>query len=202
MSTDLDTELHVGLNTRANPYLVCFCDEQNQCLFCEKHDYYATDSLGGAIKKAGKKVGRGVKGVAQGTIGESVDEKAERTHAKRTNDSKSTQFKMWKCVTSRNPTSTGKFTKDEFERFERDFDQDHDTLKETSLEDFKKIPGIKTLAEYMFEGKNILGKKVTYDVAMAAMAKKLVFEKLECVKNWKHHKTATPGQWVHEYCFW
>ena len=188
MSTELDTELDMGFNTKANPYLVCFCDERNECTCCEKHDYHTTGSLGGALNKAGKLV----KGVGTGNIGESIDEKAIRKHAKRQKKQNSTQFKLWQSVTSDDPTARGLFTKEAFHRFEVDFNIDHSTLKEMPFEEFKTREGMKALADKMVADGNLFKKKLTYDQAMEEMSKTPIYQQMHAIQSWQ--KTHKPSQ--------
>jgi len=105
MSSQLDAQ--VGSDTKANPYLVCFCDERNECIVCAKHDYYTTaggvfSSTVKGIRNAGRKAGKHVNNAYHASNGEDWHAKAVRKQKYMDKQMDGSDYSFWSDIKKKN----------------------------------------------------------------------------------------------------
>ena len=155
MSSQLDAQ--VGSDTKANPYLVCFCDECDECTCCKNDDYHTTAAgVAGAMRKAGQVI-----------VGSKNHKNADLHHEKNQDDLNKTDHRLWFSITDKKSNvGPGKFfgSLAAFRNFEADFSMDQREIQKHKFEWFQqKSKCIGPLADRLI-------KKKDYELAMKELA--------------------------------
>ena len=193
MSIELDYE--VGFDTKANPYLVCFCDQCadcDKCIMCkggEGDQFHETDGPFSALTNGIKGAAKGIKGAAFAVAGV-AGHKASSSMAGRNADTREAGMrdKHVKRQKYQNdtynvfineihaaPNRRKLFSTEEFKKFRADWGLDDVRLKELDPQDIKTDPGYKALADKMISDAKSrtfkwltghTGRKMKYEDAM------------------------------------
>lgn len=194
MSTELNTKLDLGLVTKANPYLVCFCDERNECSCCKNDDYHTTGTVLNAVKKAGKAISKtvGEKGKSRMALlsAQARKDKMSDNHTKQqlfVDDAFNVFFKDIKERTKKKQL----FSEENFKQFTHDWGLIPLELDRMSPDKFKANQGLTVLAHKMVKdakSRAFSYKKsaMSYPEAMAALHKEWVDS------GHKHYKDIDP----------